>query len=94
MDELLKRMDQIDQRLGRMERSLAALAERKPEKPKTDGPFFKRKEAIELLKTRNLLDRCEKAGWLKAIRRGRLVFFLRTEVMECVYRVSQGELPY
>jgi hypothetical protein len=73
---------------------LAALAERKPEKPKTDSPFLKRKEAIQLLKTRSILEACEKAGWLKATtRRPRLVLYRRTDVMACVYRISQGEYP-
>ena len=87
-------MEQIDQRMERMERSLAALAERKPEKPKTDSPFLTRQEAIQLLKNRCLLERCEKAGWLKrVVSEKRLVLYLRRDVMACVHRISQGECP-
>jgi hypothetical protein len=91
---LLKRLEQMDQRMERIERSLAALAERKPEKPKTDSPFLKRKEAIELLKTRSLLEACERAGWLKATtRKPRLVLYRRTDVLVCVHRIAQGDYP-
>jgi hypothetical protein len=91
---MLKQLEQLDQRMERMERSLAALAERKTEKPKTPSPFVKRKEAIELLGARCVLEACERAGWLKATtRKPRLVLYLRKDVMACVYRISQGKYP-
>jgi hypothetical protein len=81
---------QVSQDLAAMEkRIIAALTGRKPE---AQSPFLKRKEAIQLLKTRSTLERCERAGWIKAtIRKPRLVLYRRTDVMACVYRISQGE---
>jgi hypothetical protein len=95
-EELLSKwMEQADQRMQRMERSLATLAERKPDKkPKPQSPFVKRKEAIELLGARCVLEACERAGWLKATtRQKRLVLYLRKDVMACVYRISKSEYP-
>jgi hypothetical protein len=46
-------------------------------------------EAIRLLKTRSLLERCERAGWIKATtRQAPLVLYMRAEVMAAVYRIS------
>jgi hypothetical protein len=60
-------------RFDAVEKEIAALKKRKPA---TVSPFLKRKEAIELLKTRSVLERCERAGWLKATtRQGRLVLY-------------------
>jgi hypothetical protein len=68
--------------------------EKAPKKVDLTGPFLKRKEAIQLLKTRSTLERCEKAGWLIAVtRQPRLVLYKRQDVMACVYRISQGEYP-
>jgi hypothetical protein len=77
-------------------RILAAVAGRgsRPQKGDLASPFLKRKEAVQLLKTRSTLKACERAGWLKAItRQARLVLYRRTDVMACVYRLSQGEYP-
>ncbi len=83
---------QESQDLAAMEkRIIAALTGRKPE---AQSPFLKRKEALQLLKTRSTLERCEKAGWLKATtRRRRLVLYRRIDVLACVHRISQGEYP-
>jgi hypothetical protein len=68
--------------------------EKTPKKVDLTGPFLKRKEAIQLLKTRSTLERCEKSGWLVAVtRQPRLVLYKRVDVMACVYRISQGEYP-
>jgi hypothetical protein len=76
-------------------RIIAAISGRRPDgKPEPHSPFLKRKEAIELLKTRSTLERCEKVGWLKATtRQPRLVLYKRADVMACVHRLSQGEYP-
>jgi hypothetical protein len=76
-------------------RIIAAINGRKPEgKPEPQSPFLKRKEAIRLLKTRSVLEACEKTGWLTATtRQSRLVLYKRVDVMACVYRISQGEFP-
>jgi hypothetical protein len=58
------------------------------------SPFLRRTQAIRLLTTRILLERCERAGWIKATtRQARLVLYLRVEVMAAIYRISQGEYP-
>jgi hypothetical protein len=91
-EKLFMQLVLINQRIDRIERSLASRKlDRKPEPP---TPFLKRKEAVDLLATRSLLERCERAGWLKAaIRKPRLVLYRRTDVMACFYRISQGEYP-
>ena len=79
--------------LAQMEQRLMN-AIRKSQKPDTQCPFLRRKEAIELLGTRSTLERCEKAGWISAVtRRTRLVLYKREEVLAAVYRLSQGEYP-
>jgi hypothetical protein len=82
-------------RLEAVERHLEAVEKRKADpNPKITSPFVKRKEAIELLKTRSTLERCEKAGWLTATtRQPRLVLYKRQSMMACVYRLSVGEYP-
>jgi hypothetical protein len=81
--------------LAAMERRiLDALSNRKPPKPETQSPFIRRKEAIKLLGCRSTLEKCEKAGWLTATtRRARLVQYKRQDVLNCAYRLSQGEYP-
>jgi hypothetical protein len=69
-------------------------AEKLPAKVDLSGPFLKRKETIQLLKTRSVLEACERAGWLAAcLRRQRQVLYKWVDVMACVYRISQGECP-
>jgi hypothetical protein len=83
----------ITSQLALMEQRLM-IAIRKSQKPDTQCPFLRRKEAIELLGTRSTLERCEKAGWITATsRRSRLVQYKREEVLAAVYRISQGEYP-
>lgn len=82
---------EIMARFDAVEKEIAALKKRKPT---ADSPFLKRKEAIELLKTRSVLERCERAGWFKATaRQGRLVLYLREQVLVAVWRISKGEFP-
>jgi hypothetical protein len=81
--EIVARPDAMEKRIAKCER-------RQPDA----SPFLKRKEAIQLLKTRSLLERCEKSGWLKATtRQGRLVLYLREQVMVAVWRINRGEFP-
>ena len=81
--EIVARLDAMEKRIAKIE------------KHKQDAsPFLRRTEAIRLLKTRSLLERCERAGWIKATtRQARLVLYLRVDVMAAVYRISQGEYP-
>jgi hypothetical protein len=83
---------EIMARFEALEKEIAALKKRKPT---IDSPFLKRKEAIQLLKTRSLLEKCERAGWITATtRQPRLVLYRRTDVVACVYRISiKGEYP-
>jgi hypothetical protein len=81
--EIVARLDALDKRIAKCEK-------RQPD----TSPFLRRTEAIRLLKTRSLLERCERAGWIKATtRQARLVLYLRVDVMAAVYRISQGEYP-
>jgi hypothetical protein len=73
-------------RFDALEKEIAALKKRQPT---ADSPFVRRTEAIQLLKTRSVLEACEHAGWLKATtRQRRLVLYRRIDVMACVYRLS------
>jgi hypothetical protein len=77
--------------LAGMEKRIVALEKRKSD---TKSPFLKRKEAIELLKTRSTLERCERAGWLKATtRQPRLVLYKRQDILAAVWRISEGDFP-
>ena len=81
--EIVARLDALNKRIAKCEK-------RQPDA----SPILRRTEAIRLLKTRSLLERCERAGWIKATtRQARLVLYLRVDVMAAVYRISQGEYP-
>ena len=81
---------EIVARLDAMEKRIAQIQKHKPDA----SPFLRRTEAIRLLKTRSVLERCEKSGWIKATtRQRRLVLYRRVDVMACVWRISQGEYP-
>jgi hypothetical protein len=81
----------ITDRLEHLEKEIAALKKRQPD---VQSPFLRRTEAIKLLKTRSVLEACERAGWITAsTRQPRLVLFKRVEIMAAVYRISQGEFP-
>jgi hypothetical protein len=50
-------------------------------KPEFQSPFLRRKQAIELLGARCVLEACERAGWFKAsARQPRLVLYRRMDV--------------
>jgi hypothetical protein len=81
--EIAARLDALDKRIAKCEK-------RQPDA----SPFLRRTEAIQLLKTRSLLERRERAGWIKATtQQPRLVLYRRTDVIACVYRISKGEYP-
>ena len=81
--EIVARLDAMDKRIAKCEK-------RQPDA----SPFLRRTEAIRLLKTRSLLERCERAGWIKATtRQPRLVLYLKEQIMVAVYRLSVGEYP-
>jgi hypothetical protein len=51
-------------------------------------------EARKLIGGRSLLERAERAGWIKPVRRGkRMTLFKRQDVEACVARIGWGELP-
>ncbi len=81
----------ITDRLDHLEKEIAALKKRPPD---TQSPFLRRTEAIKFLKTRSVLEACERAGWITAsTRQPRLVLYKRVEVMAAVWRINQGEYP-
>jgi hypothetical protein len=58
------------------------------------SPFVRCKDARVMLGGRCILDRCECAGWLTPVRRGkRLTLFKRDDIEAAQLRVSWGELP-
>ncbi len=87
--------DEILARLKTLERRLEAIEKGKPDpKPKIVSPFYRRADAIKLLRTRTILEDCEKGNWLVAcIRKPGLVLYKRADLLACVYRISQGEYP-
>ena len=81
---------EITTRFAALEKESAKCEKRQPDA----SPFLRRTEAIRLLKTRSLLERCERAGWIKATtRQARFVLYMRVDVMAAVYRISKGEYP-
>jgi hypothetical protein len=57
-------------------------------------PFVRCKDARVMLGGRSILERCERAGWLKPVRRGkRLTLFKRDDIEAAQLRISSGELP-
>jgi hypothetical protein len=43
---------------------------------------------------RSLLDRAERAGWIRPVCRGkRMTLFKRADVEACIARIGWGELP-
>jgi hypothetical protein len=58
------------------------------------SPFLRCKEARVMLGGRCILERCERAGWLTPVRRGkRLTLFKRDDIEAAQLRISWGELP-
>jgi hypothetical protein len=81
---------EIVARFAALKKEIAKLKKRQPDA----DPFLRRTEAIRLLKTRSVLEACERAGWLKATtRQRRLVLYKRQDVLACVWRISVGEYP-
>jgi hypothetical protein len=59
-----------------------------------ESPFVRCKEARVMLGGRCILEWCERAGWLRPVRRGkRLTLFKRVDIEAAQLRVSWGELP-
>ena len=58
------------------------------------SPFVRCKDARVMLGGRCILERCERAGWLTPVRRGkRLTLFKRDDIEAAQLRVTWGELP-
>jgi hypothetical protein len=58
------------------------------------SPFVRCKEAGVMLGGRSILERCERAGWLTPVRRGkRLTLFKRDDIEAAQLRVSWSEFP-
>jgi hypothetical protein len=58
------------------------------------SPFVRCKDARVMLGGRSILERCERAGWLTPVRRGkRLTLFKRDDIEAAQLRISWGELP-
>ena len=58
------------------------------------SPFVRCKDARIMLGGRSILERCERAGWLTPVRRGkRLMLFKRDDIEAAQLRVTWGELP-
>jgi hypothetical protein len=58
------------------------------------SPFVRCKNARDMLGGRSILERCERAGWLTPVTRGkRLTLFKRDDIQAAQLRVSWGELP-
>jgi hypothetical protein len=59
------------------------------------SPVVRCKDARVMLGGRSILERCERAGWLTPVRRGkRLTLFKRHDIEAAQLRVSWGELPW
>jgi hypothetical protein len=57
------------------------------------SPFVRCKDARVMLGSRCILERCERAGWLTPVRRGkRLTLFKRDDIEAAQLRVSWGEV--
>jgi hypothetical protein len=57
------------------------------------SPFVRCKDARVMLGGRCILERCERAGWLTPVRRGkRLTLFKRDDLEAAQLRISWGEL--
>jgi hypothetical protein len=58
------------------------------------SPFVRCKDARFMLGGRSILERCERAGWLTPVRRGkRLTLFKRNDIEAAQLLVTWGELP-
>ena len=58
------------------------------------SPFVRCKEAGVTLGGRSILERCERAGWLTPVRRGkRLTLFKRDDIVAAQLSVSWSEFP-
>jgi hypothetical protein len=70
------------------------LTQSKSRKATVESPFVRCMEARAMIGGRSLLERAERAGWIKPVRRGkRMTLFKRTDVQACIERIAWGELP-
>jgi hypothetical protein len=62
-------------------------------KPNAPSPLIRSKDARIMIGGRGLLDRCEKAGWLKPVQRGkRMTLYRRKDILAALQRIEWGEL--
>jgi hypothetical protein len=65
----------------------------KPIPKSPPSPLIRSKDARVMLGGRGLLDRCEKAGWLKPVQRGkRMTLYRRKDILAALQRIEWGEL--
>jgi hypothetical protein len=61
---------------------------------KMESPFCRQAEVIQLLGSKKLLARCEKAGWVSRRAGDRnTVLYRREDVWTVIWRIDKGELP-
>lgn len=79
-------------RLGRKYSELARLLS-PGETLAKQSPFVRCKDARIMLGGRSILERCERAGWLTPVRRGkRMTLYRHKDVLAALQRVEWGEL--
>jgi len=72
----------------------AVVRHRKQKASSIEEPFIRAMEARKMIGGRGLLERAERAGWIKPVCRGkRMTLFKRQDVEACIARIGWGELP-
>jgi hypothetical protein len=68
--------------------------EDKSRKTAAQSQFVRCMEARAMIGGRSLLERAERAGWIRPVCRGkRMTLFKRADVEACIARIGWGELP-
>jgi hypothetical protein len=62
--------------------------------PASNSDLIRHAEAVQLLCGRGVLDRCKRAGWIRAVvRQKRLTLYRRVDVLAAVEKLLAGDLP-
>jgi hypothetical protein len=77
--------------LKNLRRNLHIRRAKKKEEP-FESLFIRAMQARKMLGGRSLVERCERAGWLSPVKRGkRMTLYLRKDIEAAAFRIQCGE---
>jgi hypothetical protein len=93
-DRIVARLEASFQAMLREAIAADRMERQQKSKPVITSDLIRHGEAVDVLGSRGILQRCIKAGWITAVvKRKRLTLYKRNDVLAAVEKIAAGDLP-